>query len=300
MQQYRYAFQGQELDPETGMEAFQLRLWDGRIGRWLSPDPYGQFSSPYVGMGNNPVSGIDPDGGFYYPGGNGTTVGQTHTDSDGSWKWDGSIWKGQNGAIDCSFVTLRDVVINNRPKANTSNLFGIDYSRLPSSGAYGWNDGSAERFWNETMPITSDLFDVISGIQEGNSKRALKGTLFTVINVFSFGEGGTLLKGGGAVVETYALRAGKSGLYPVMSRGFGKATELVYLEAGEVWKYGITKNPLTRYTQKYLNNLGEFGVKYEKLFESTLRSEALTVEKMMIQQYERLHGFLPAGNKVIF
>jgi RHS repeat-associated protein len=61
---YRYAFQGQELDGETGMEAFQLRLWDGRIGRWLSPDPYGQHDSPYAGMGNNPVSHIDPDGGY--------------------------------------------------------------------------------------------------------------------------------------------------------------------------------------------------------------------------------------------
>jgi RHS repeat-associated protein len=62
---YRYAFQGQELDQETGMEAFKLRLWDGRIGRWLSPDPYGQYASPYLGMGNNPVTGIDQDGGFW-------------------------------------------------------------------------------------------------------------------------------------------------------------------------------------------------------------------------------------------
>ncbi|WP_291286865.1 RHS repeat-associated core domain-containing protein [Flavobacterium sp.] len=61
---YRYAFQGQELDKETGMEAFQLRLWDGRLGRWLSPDPMGQYSSPYLGMGNNPISSIDPDGGW--------------------------------------------------------------------------------------------------------------------------------------------------------------------------------------------------------------------------------------------
>ena len=60
---YRYAFQGQELDPETGMEAFQLRLWDGRIGRWLTVDPMGQYASPYLGMGNNPITGIDPDGG---------------------------------------------------------------------------------------------------------------------------------------------------------------------------------------------------------------------------------------------
>jgi len=63
---YRYAFQGQEIDPETGMEAFKLRLWDGRIGRWLNPDPQGQYFSPYLGMGNNPISRIDPNGGWDY------------------------------------------------------------------------------------------------------------------------------------------------------------------------------------------------------------------------------------------
>ncbi len=60
---YRYAYQGQEKDEETGMEAFELRLWDARIGRWLTPDPAGQHFSPYLGMGNNPISRIDPDGG---------------------------------------------------------------------------------------------------------------------------------------------------------------------------------------------------------------------------------------------
>jgi hypothetical protein len=46
------------------MEAFELRLWDGRIGRWLTVDPYAQYDSPYLGMGNNPVNSIDPDGGW--------------------------------------------------------------------------------------------------------------------------------------------------------------------------------------------------------------------------------------------
>jgi hypothetical protein len=32
----------------------------------LNPDPYGQFFSPYLGMGNNPISSIDPDGGFCF------------------------------------------------------------------------------------------------------------------------------------------------------------------------------------------------------------------------------------------
>jgi len=62
---YRYAFQGQEKDAETGMEAFELRLWDARIGRWLTTDPYGQYNSPYLGMGNDPINGIDADGGFW-------------------------------------------------------------------------------------------------------------------------------------------------------------------------------------------------------------------------------------------
>ncbi len=61
---YRYDWQGQELDPETGMEAFELRLWDARIGRWLTVDPYGQYNSPYLGLGNDPINGIDTDGGW--------------------------------------------------------------------------------------------------------------------------------------------------------------------------------------------------------------------------------------------
>ena len=60
--QYRYGYQGQEVDPETGKPAFQLRLWDARIGRWLTTDPAGQYASPYMGMGNNPIRKIDPDG----------------------------------------------------------------------------------------------------------------------------------------------------------------------------------------------------------------------------------------------
>ncbi len=60
---YRYAYQGQEKDKETNKEAFELRLWDSRIGRWLTTDPFAEFASPYLGMGNNPISLIDPDGG---------------------------------------------------------------------------------------------------------------------------------------------------------------------------------------------------------------------------------------------
>lgn len=66
---YRYGYQGQfaEKDKETGWNAFELRMYDARVARWTSKDPKGQFFSPYIGMGNNPVTGVDPDGGWNFP-----------------------------------------------------------------------------------------------------------------------------------------------------------------------------------------------------------------------------------------
>ena len=64
---YRYGYQGQELDPETGKPAFQLRLYDPRINRWLTTDPAGQYHSPYMAMGNNWLNGVDADGAEYNP-----------------------------------------------------------------------------------------------------------------------------------------------------------------------------------------------------------------------------------------
>ncbi len=68
---YRYGYQGEYAEDEsdeTGIKAnsFQLRLYDARLGRWLSPDPYRQFHSPYLAMGNNPTNMVDPDGGWCY------------------------------------------------------------------------------------------------------------------------------------------------------------------------------------------------------------------------------------------
>jgi RHS repeat-associated protein len=51
-----------EKDEETGLDHFEARDYDSRLGRWLNPDPAGQHWSPYLAMGNNPVSGVDPDG----------------------------------------------------------------------------------------------------------------------------------------------------------------------------------------------------------------------------------------------
>ncbi|MEM6526192.1 MAG: DUF6443 domain-containing protein [Bacteroidota bacterium] len=55
-----------EKDEYTEWQGFELRgNYDPRLGTWYSADPYAQYGSPYVGMGNNPVNGVDPDGGYF-------------------------------------------------------------------------------------------------------------------------------------------------------------------------------------------------------------------------------------------
>lgn len=64
--EYPYGFQGKHArkDNETGWFSFELRMYDSKIGRWLSKDPYSQFTSPYLAFANNPISYSDPNGGF--------------------------------------------------------------------------------------------------------------------------------------------------------------------------------------------------------------------------------------------
>lgn len=63
--QNRYLYQGDfsEYDEETGYNEFDLRHYDAQTGRWTTTDPYQQFASPYLGMGNSPGGMVDPDGG---------------------------------------------------------------------------------------------------------------------------------------------------------------------------------------------------------------------------------------------
>ncbi|MFZ6011480.1 MAG: RHS repeat-associated core domain-containing protein, partial [Bacteroidota bacterium] len=62
---YRFGYQGQfsERDLETGWSHFELREYDAIIGRWTVTDPYGEYWSPYIGMGNDPINLNDPNGG---------------------------------------------------------------------------------------------------------------------------------------------------------------------------------------------------------------------------------------------
>ena len=72
---YLYGFNGMEKDDEikssTGTSYdFGLRMYDPRLGKFFSPDPFERkFSdmSPYLFAGNSPIKFIDYNGGFRIP-----------------------------------------------------------------------------------------------------------------------------------------------------------------------------------------------------------------------------------------
>ena len=66
---YRYGFNGKENDKEVKGNGnsldFGARIYDPRLGKWLSVDPLQAkypFLSPYNFVANNPINSIDPDG----------------------------------------------------------------------------------------------------------------------------------------------------------------------------------------------------------------------------------------------
>ena len=213
---YRYAYQGQEKDGETGKKAFELRLWDSRIGRWLTTDPYGQHSSPYLGMGNNPIAMIDPDGG----------------------------WKGKFGAwLYKTFNGGGEIVgeKGNWSVAQTGTDGGITFI---TNDLNGYNNNPAQILWNSdaTRNLTGDSFSVsyggglglfAQGEIQSEATFLLRGpdaSFLPYINFFNTGgiSGGT---GGEATVTLAASKGFFSGSIEDM-----KATTLlggqIYVNAG--------------------------------------------------------------------
>ena len=87
---YRYGFNGKEndIDIENGMQDYGMRIYDGRLGRFLSVDPlsnkYPELT-PYQFASNRPIEGIDLDGSEY------KTTGKYFSSPEGVYRVDTKI-----------------------------------------------------------------------------------------------------------------------------------------------------------------------------------------------------------------
>lgn len=62
---FRPKYTGKEVDESTGLYYFGARYYNSDLGRFISPDPAMQYSSPYMYGNDDPTSGIDPNGEFF-------------------------------------------------------------------------------------------------------------------------------------------------------------------------------------------------------------------------------------------
>ena len=86
----------------------------------------------------------------------------------------------------------------------------------------------------------------------------------------------------------YELRATQTGYYPDYHGGN------IYLERGDVWKYGETTKGESRYSRNFYNttSLKMFPIYYGNTIDIKIQ------EKIMIYGYYFQHGRLPAGNRI--
>lgn len=156
---YRFGYQGEfaEKEAATGWASFELRSYDPAIGRWMTIDPYGQYWSPYLAMGNDWVNLVDPDGGHtddWFQNAEGHTIwidsnASSYTDSGGevynnigAWYWshEGSnSYLYHQNSIEFSFI--QDALTVGSNKVMTSETIGQSIL----AGLNPFNDRSFDR-----------------------------------------------------------------------------------------------------------------------------------------------------------
>jgi RHS repeat-associated protein len=157
--QYRYEYQGAyaEKDGATGYNNFNLRMYNGRIGRWFSVDPARQFTSPYEGIGNNPVTGNDPTGGFWQELANWMTTGHWISNA-GKWfmeKHENASFNGWTGNKLTGYASVGYINEKGEP---TVSYFNANQDFLPHLAFYN--------LWGNSI-VASDFGDRHSSFTPG-------------------------------------------------------------------------------------------------------------------------------------
>jgi RHS repeat-associated protein len=82
---YRYDFNGKETDTESDLQDYGMRIYNARLGKFLSVDPITRsypMLTPYQFASNTPIMAIDLDGLEMYYAADGTFLGKTGTSTE--------------------------------------------------------------------------------------------------------------------------------------------------------------------------------------------------------------------------
>ncbi|MCZ8169769.1 MAG: RHS repeat-associated core domain-containing protein [Flavobacterium sp.] len=307
-----YKFNGKELDEETGLYYYGARYYDPKVSIWLSVDPLAEVQpdkTPYHFCSNNPVSRVDPtgmldewvqkDGQMMYDNrvtdqkdatelyGKGAIYrpnGYTYTASDGSniELGDYGFFK-QNGQIKSSPDLAQNSLAYTNPiqaMANAqSQIAEVRGNYKASAGVVGFisTDSAIPEPTDAAWPKW-----VAYGIAGGIAA-------YYVAKMEAEIEGIKRRAGGPQGVQ-YSLRATSAGAYTCYNCESGTMN----LGVGDVWKYGETINPVTRYSQTFRSSMGV--EQFDEFYGNQVQIKVM--EKTKIYAYFLQKGHLPPGNKI--
>ena len=234
----RFGFNGKEFDWEAkgwmNQYDFGLRIYDPRIGRFLSMDPIiKEYESPYAAFANNPISIVDPDGADTAKA---FKVGIYQSVLEESSKKMQSLGE-QIKNYQVGIKALKDLY-NQQVTLDLFQSFNIYYF-LPQMGSDAINGGSVQDYMAST--IATRVGELEGLVQQYNQEYekyqgAAKSLQLAFKNATHFDVDGVVLErlGGGARAATLAGAMHKN----------SKAAESTYVLyeiviEGETFKFGI-------------------------------------------------------------
>ncbi|MGB2750838.1 MAG: RHS repeat-associated core domain-containing protein [Pyrinomonadaceae bacterium] len=302
-------------------------------GKSGNPQTFNRFTY----TGNNPITITDPGGLDWYQQTSGNRTNYKWFDGQADKGWEavdfGAVGNGYARLDGASLgdQSLGTIYLN---RYGNSYLNQAEYSGMLERNSYGLTSaigdtaiGSAKWGWNGMAAVSGAFYGVAGRLSweygftgrprqmpsvmyfdYSNQVQANAGIAMTMVSFLTpaFARsaassgvvaGSTAAAGTSLQYEQYALTARNSGYYPVMQRGFKDPVGTVFLNKGDVWKFGETMNPGSRYSGAFLKNTGA-GLKFESQFSTPSLNMALRVELQKITQYENRFGQLPPGNKI--